>query len=110
MKFSSTGPTVSLFTFSPSSTSNIPSSSAEIQLLKSTYQAIYRKDMARVVADELSLKTKDLFMMALAGNRGTQASDGGYGDGFLDQKKVDIDVEHLYKAGEGRFGTDEIGM
>lgn len=56
------------------------------------------------------MKTRNMFMMALAGRRGALNDGQHHADGFLDQAKVDQDVTTLYKKGAGRIGTDEKAM
>jgi annexin A7/11 len=73
-----------------------------MQALKSAYHATYGKDLSSVIRGELSGKTERLFNMALVGNR----MEGEH----VDQAQVQADVHALYKAGQGRAGTDEITM
>ncbi|CDZ98721.1 Annexin [Phaffia rhodozyma] len=77
-------------------------SNNEIYLLKSAYKAIYNKDLVAVVKGELSMKTERMFIMALMGNRDET--------GFVNQAGIQQDVETFYRAGEGKWGTDEIAI
>lgn len=79
----------------------------DIQTLKSAFQHLYRRDLTSIVHSELSMKTRNMFMMALAGRRGALNDGQHHADGLLDQAKVDQDVTTLYKKGAGRIGTDE---
>lgn len=74
----------------------------EIWLMKEAYQKTYGKDLVQVVRGELSMKTERLFMMALAGTRDESPMVNG--------QQVEQDVQQLYRAGEGRMGTDEIAI
>lgn len=96
----------------------------EIYLLKSAYQAIYKKDLTQVVKGELSMKTERMvrssdvqsrvfsrllallcvtsqFIMALMGNR-----DESY---QVNHQAVTHDVQSLHSAASG-MGTDEIAI
>lgn len=74
----------------------------EIWLMKEAYQRTYGKDLTQVVRGELSMKTERLFMMALAGTRDENPVVNG--------QMVEQDVQQLWRAGEGRMGTDEIAI
>lgn len=69
-------------------------------MLKQTYRATYGKDMVKVVQDDLSMKTKRLFIMALEGSRMDESS-------MVDHNLVQQDVRALHGAARGA-GTDEI--
>jgi len=73
-----------------------------MQILKSAYHATYGRDLSTVTRSDLSGKTERLFNMALVGNR----NEGEY----VDPAQLQSDVHGLYKAGQGRMGTDEITM
>ena len=73
-----------------------------MQILKSAYHATYGRDLSTVIRSDLSGKTERLFNMALVGNR----NEGEY----VDPAQLQSDVHGLYKAGQGRMGTDEITM
>jgi annexin A7/11 len=53
------------------------------------------------VKGDLSMKTERHFMLVLAANRAEDSAP-------VDPRQVDEDVVQLYKATEGRMGTDEI--
>lgn len=76
-------------------------SNADIAAIKRTYQATYHRTLESVVKDDLSMKTERHFMMVLAGNR---AEDGAP----VIPQQIDNDVLELYKATEGKVGTDEL--
>ena len=73
---------------------------AEIWMLKQAYRATYNKDMVKVVEDELSMKTKRMFVMALEGAR---MDDGAP----VNHQQVEQDARDLKAAARGA-GTDEI--
>ncbi|KIJ49219.1 hypothetical protein M422DRAFT_45133 [Sphaerobolus stellatus SS14] len=76
----------------------------EIKRLKETFQVAYNQDLEQVVADDLSSRANDIFVMALAGTRGTIGTDGGDGKS-IDRNKVDKDIEILHQT---RKGSNEI--
>lgn len=73
---------------------------AEMYILKQAYQATYHKAMEKVVEDELSMKTKRMFVMAMQGVRQDDNVP-------VDPQAVERDVAELHKAARGA-GTDEI--
>ncbi|KAL9937040.1 hypothetical protein V8E36_004275 [Tilletia maclaganii] len=75
----------------------------DMWLLRQAYQQRYGKPLERVVADDLSFKTKRLFVMAM--------QPGARPDDSLpvDSRLVDSDVETLRRASRGA-GTDEIAI
>lgn len=72
----------------------------EMAILHGAYRAIYNKDMTKVVEDDLSVKTKRLFTMALKGARTEDNTP-------VDQQLVEKDVKDLHAAAKGA-GTDEV--
>lgn len=77
-------------------------SNEEIFLLKEGFRRVYNKDLVKTVQGELSMKTERMFNMALSGQRDENP--------YVDQQRVQQDVEALYRAGQGKIGTDEIGV
>jgi annexin A7/11 len=73
---------------------------AELWLLKQAYRATYNKDMVKVVEQDLSMKTKRMFVMALEGVRMEDNAP-------VDRQLVEQDANDLHKAVKGA-GTDEI--
>ncbi|PWW78906.1 Annexin [Tuber magnatum] len=73
----------------------------QIATLKSAYQSRYREPLESAVRGDLSGKTEQLFVMALAGNRMEDWVQ-------VDPQIVSNDVRTLYAATQGRIGTDEI--
>ncbi|KAN0060017.1 hypothetical protein ACQY0O_007990 [Thecaphora frezii] len=75
-------------------------SNAEMYTLKQAYQATYGKNMEKVVEEELSLKTKRLFAMAMQCARQDDNAP-------VDPHQVEADIRDLHSAARGA-GTDEI--
>ncbi|KAF5373475.1 hypothetical protein D9615_009466 [Tricholomella constricta] len=75
--------------------------SAEIRLLVSGYRHKYGRDLVQAVRGDLSGKTERMFTMALTANRPPDSMP-------VSQEAVTRDVEALYKAGQGKIGTDEM--
>ncbi|KAG0259620.1 hypothetical protein BG011_002511 [Mortierella polycephala] len=71
---------------------------ADMAQLKSMYYARYHKSLESVVKADVSGYFEKLLMVCM---QGTRDEIGHY------QYNVDADVQSLYKAGEGRIGTDE---
>ncbi|KXS12332.1 the Annexin Xii hexamer [Gonapodya prolifera JEL478] len=70
----------------------------EISAIKAAYTNLYQKDLEKVVTSETSGDLKKFLTVLLCGSR----DDPGV------MRDVAQDVETLYKAGEGRMGTEEI--
>jgi hypothetical protein len=65
----------------------------EMRILRDTYQRLFNKSLEKQVAGDLSGEEKQLFVGLIQGAKM---------DGF----SLDADLEQLYKAGEGKLGTD----
>lgn len=76
-------------------------SNADMTAIKRAYQATYHQPLENVVRGDLSMKTKRHFMMVLAGNRVEDSAS-------VVPQQIDQDVLELYKATEGKVGTDEL--
>ncbi|EEY65414.1 Annexin (Annexin) Family, partial [Phytophthora infestans T30-4] len=76
-------------------------SNAEIALLKKTFQEKYGEDLVKVLSSDLS---GDLKKVILAAMRGEVAD---FNASIHTSAKAAADADALYKAGEGRMGTDE---
>lgn len=74
---------------------------ADMKAIKSAYAQTFRRSLEDVVKGDLSMKTERHFMLVLAANRAEETAP-------VDPRQVDDDVMQLYKATEGRMGTDEI--
>jgi annexin A7/11 len=76
-------------------------SNADMAAIKQAYQQTYRRSLENDVRGDLSAKTERHFMMVLAGNR---AEDNAP----VIPQQVDADVMDLYRATEGKVGTDQL--
>ncbi|EGZ04893.1 hypothetical protein PHYSODRAFT_566613 [Phytophthora sojae] len=76
-------------------------SNAEIALLKKTFQEKYGEDLVKVLSGELSGDLKKVILTAM---RGEVAE---FNASIHTSAKAAADADALYKAGEGRMGTDE---
>ncbi|KAG5651468.1 hypothetical protein H0H81_008553 [Sphagnurus paluster] len=74
---------------------------AELRLLATAYRQRYGRDLLQDVRGDLSGKTERMFVMALNANPPPEWAP-------VDHAAVARDVEALYKAGEGKVGTDEM--
>lgn len=71
---------------------------AEIKAMKEAYEKMYKKDMEKAVMGDTSGDFKRLLVSLLTGTRDEKGAD---------PELAKKDAEALYKAGEGRLGTDE---
>jgi len=78
-------------------------SPADLRLLSSTYSQKYRKELVDAVRGDLSGKTERMFTMALKASPPPETAP-------VDQQQVMRDVDALYKAAQGKIGTDEIAF
>jgi len=76
-------------------------SNADLTLLKNAYRFHLNRDLIQDVRGELSAKTERMFVMALGANKPDDAIP-------VNHANVDRDVEALYKAGQGKVGTDQV--
>lgn len=76
-------------------------SNADLRAIKQAYYKTFRRSLEDAVKGDLSMKTERHFMMVLAANRAEDAAP-------VVPQQVDGDVMELYKATEGKMGTDEI--
>jgi len=76
-------------------------SNADLKAIKAAYSQTFRRNLEDAVKGDLSMKTERHFMLVLAANRAEDSAP-------VDPRQVDEDVVQLYKATEGRMGTDEI--
>jgi annexin A7/11 len=74
---------------------------ADLNAIKSAYRREFHRSLEDAVKGDLSMKTERHFMMVLSANRAEDSAP-------VIQQQVDDDVMQLYKATEGRMGTDEI--
>ena len=76
-------------------------SNADMNAIKQHYQHKYRKSLESDVRGDLSMKTERLFDMVLAARRNEESSP-------VIPQQVDADVQEIYRATEGRAGTDQL--
>ena len=76
-------------------------SNADMQAIKAEFQRTYRQSLESVIKGELSMKTERHFLMVLAANRAEESAP-------VIPQQVDQDVMDIYRATEGKVGTDEL--
>ncbi|KAK2627009.1 hypothetical protein QTJ16_004184 [Diplocarpon rosae] len=76
-------------------------SNADMRAIKEAYQKTYRRSLEADLKADLSLKTERHFMMVLAANRNEESMP-------VVPQQIDRDVMELYKATEGKLGTDQL--
>lgn len=76
-------------------------SNADLKAIKSAYSHTFRRNLEDMVKGDLSMKTERHFLIVLAANRAEESAP-------VSPQQVDDDVMKLYKATEGKMGTDEI--
>lgn len=76
-------------------------SNADIAAIKQQYQATYRRSLEADLKSDLSMKTERHFLMVVAGNRAESSAP-------VIPQQIDADVLEIYKATEGKMGTDEL--
>ncbi len=76
-------------------------SNADIRAIKDAYRRTFHRSLEDTVKGDLSFKTERHFLMVLAATRAEDSAP-------VVQQQVDNDVMDLYRATEGKTGTDEI--
>lgn len=76
-------------------------SNADMKAIKSAYQKTFGKSLESMLKGDLSMKTERHFMIVIAANRAEDSVP-------VDPRQTEDDVTAIYKAGEGRMGTDEV--
>ncbi|GKT48175.1 annexin A7 [Colletotrichum spaethianum] len=76
-------------------------SNADMQAIKSAYQQTFKRRLEDDVKGDLSMKTERHFLIVLGANRAEDSAP-------VVPQQVDSDVMELYKATEGKVGTDEM--
>lgn len=76
-------------------------SNADMRAIKDLYQRTYRTSLEGDIKADLSMKTERHFLMVLAANRNEESTP-------VIPQQIDQDVMELYKATEGKTGTDEL--
>ncbi|KAK5170272.1 uncharacterized protein LTR77_004859 [Saxophila tyrrhenica] len=78
-------------------------SNADVNAIKARYQQMYRRSLESDVRGDLSMKTERLFDMVMAARRAEESTP-------VMPQQVDADVQELYRATEGKTGTDQIAV
>jgi annexin A7/11 len=76
-------------------------SNADMRAIKEAYHKTTHRSLENDVKGDLSMKTERHFLMVLAANRNEESAP-------VIPQQVDSDVMELYKATEGKMGTDEL--
>jgi annexin A7/11 len=76
-------------------------SNADLRAIKDLYQKTFRSSLENAIKADLSMKTERHFLMVLQANRNEEASP-------VVPQQIDQDVMEIYKATEGKVGTDEL--
>ena len=76
-------------------------SNADMKAIKEAYQKTYHRNLEADIKADLSMKTERHFLMVLAANRNEDSAP-------VIPQQIDQDVLELYKATEGKTGTDEL--
>lgn len=71
----------------------------EMTALKAAYKKLFKKDLEKDVSSDTSGDFKRLLVSCITAHREPE--------GAVDQAKAAKDAQDLYKAGEGKLGTDE---
>ncbi|KAI0135629.1 Annexin [Daldinia grandis] len=76
-------------------------SNADMNAIKSMYRQTFRRPLDTDVRGDLSMKTERHFMIVLGANRAEDSAP-------VIPQAIDQDVMELYRATEGKVGTDEM--
>jgi annexin A7/11 len=76
-------------------------SNADMQAIKSMYQREFGRSLESDVRGDLSMKTEQHFMIVLGANRNEDSAP-------VVQQAIDQEAQDIYRATEGRMGTDEM--
>jgi len=79
-------------------------SNEDMILLKKTYYKVYTDDLVARVSSEVGGDLKKVLTSAV------QAAEEEFDPDYHTQDKAEEDAEIIYKAGQGRWGTDEEAM
>lgn len=89
-------------------------SRAEIEAISGAFKVAYKKDMLEVIHGETSGKLQTVYTMLVTGKRpafpGLPKSEEAKEDAAPPaafERNLSVDVERLYNAGAGKWGTDE---
>ena len=78
-------------------------SNADINAIKQHYQHKYHHSLESDVKGDLSMKTERLFDMVMSARRNEESAP-------VIPQQVEADVQEIYRATEGRSGTDQVAV
>lgn len=78
-------------------------SNADMNAIKQQYQKMYHRSLESDVKGDLSMKTERLFDMVISARRNEENAP-------VMPQQIDADVNELYRATEGKSGTDQISV
>nr|POF06959.1 isoform 2 of annexin a7 [Quercus suber] len=76
-------------------------SNADLNAIRNHYQHKYRRTLESDVKGDLSMKTERLFDMVMTARRAEESSP-------VVPQQIDQDVQEIYRATEGKSGTDQL--
>jgi annexin A7/11 len=76
-------------------------SNADLRAIKNTYQKVFGRSLENDVKGDLSFKTERHFLIVLGANRVEESTP-------INQQQIDQEVMDIYRATEGKVGTDEM--
>jgi annexin A7/11 len=76
-------------------------SNTDLRAIKDLYHKTYHRSLESAVKADLSMKTERHFLMVLEANRAEESAP-------VIPQQIDQDVMEIYKATEGKVGTDEL--
>jgi annexin A7/11 len=76
-------------------------SNADLVAIKNSYQQTFHRSLENDLKSDLSMKTERHFMMVIAANRAEDSAP-------VIPQQIDQDVLDIYRATEGKVGTDEL--
>lgn len=79
-------------------------SNKEMQILRKKYFELFSKDLGQVLDSELGGSFEQIIFNCL------QASEEEYDPEYHNEDKMKTDVAELYSLGQGKWGTDEVGL
>lgn len=79
-------------------------SNADMEILKKTYYKMYTDDLVSRMSGEVGGDMKKILLSSV------QAAEEEFDPDYHTEDKAKEDAEVIYKAGQGKWGTDEAGM
>lgn len=78
-------------------------SNADMNAIRSRYQSLFGHSLEQDIRADLSMKTERLFDMVMAARRTEESVP-------VNHQQIQADVAEIYRATEGRTGTDELAV